>query len=170
MDEKRTKYYAILPNFRQQEYDALSIALTATDFLVIVETLNGTDYNHGWLTRSITIELLSNCVNKTDGRYSCAGWHFEIVKSYYFEPKGQIGKNAKHRIRFTDPYGAIREFETPFAHMRSGDFNWLFQYVALFQKYSLEHCLREADLIEENEKLKNEIVLLQKSILSPTES
>ena len=159
----KEKYYAVLSNYRQQEYASYDKALEATDFMVIIEHVCGSEYNYGWITRKIKLDLHFRAgLTVTENYYCNLGWKFEVVKTHYLEVKNVPRKKAKHVFEFTDPLGGNKQFETDYDFNKEGEFEKLFKYIKLFQKYALEHCFREVELKEENEKLSHELELLKK--------
>lgn len=160
------RYYSVFSDFRQQEYDSLESANSASDFVVITEDILESPYGHGNIAKKISLEVFS----KDHSHEKCVllnGWKFEITRRFFDGPgPNQISMKVKHVFRFTDPTGAVKEFTSKLDFLRVADFEWLISYLKLFKAHAEEKNMRAANLTIENSELKQEIEKLKLQIES----
>ena len=153
------RYFAVQPNLSYQEYETKETALTATKFLIIVETLTGVPKSNGWYSNSKNYETLFINANDLTTTYVYNGWKLEYMGPITYFGGLAEGGGKYMRIKIADPTGALKTFDY-FAD------DWISTFLQFayrrFLKYSAEKDLRTVELLEENEKLKNEIAELKK--------
>ena len=137
------RYFAVQPNYEcRGEYISKETALNDTDFLVINDD---------------SAESKRTLIFKNeDGNsriYISKGWKFEF-NGFSRWPAGNF-----ILARMVDPTGRIRE--TKFLIEKDWKQALLHGAIKTFLKYSSERDFRTVELLEENEKLRNEIIELR---------
>ena len=150
------KYFAVQPNFEYREYVSLETAISATDFLVITNSIPSTKPGQPY-------ELLFHNNGLPSPIYEYNGWKYEYIKAWH---KTGNGTGYGIRVKIIDPTGEVKEINLQLGKLTNYFDNWIRAFlnngIEIFRKYSSERDLRTVELLEENEKLKKEIAELRK--------